>query len=346
MKIRLEKERYDMAQIGEHPIRVLPGTISINRNEFQEMRRFIEKVWERLGSFGKDYTGFARLDLFMYPKREEPLVNSHLDYGNCAEFKVIELNSDSPECASTTSLIRRSCPYIFNATQKLAEAVKESFGKNITFVVGEGYLKKLTVSSFIKDLSSILNLEICSEEDILKGQFSNKVIWAWGDIKPQNAEFTEEFIEKLKEFQQQGIDVFNSINPNLSSKATLYKNGVVNGYSLRGNLERVCFKKVILKPLFGSGGKGILFSDKLNFKELESLRNKEYGVFEYYEPPKILIPGFGRVTFDWNPALWIERGEIKKILYIVVRMNPLKTFSGTHNVSGGGSYGGIVEIEK
>ncbi len=41
MKIKVEKDRYDRAQIGEHLIKVLSGETLINRTEYNEMEKFI-----------------------------------------------------------------------------------------------------------------------------------------------------------------------------------------------------------------------------------------------------------------------------------------------------------------
>lgn len=354
MKIILKNKEISHAQIGKHDIRVLSGLITISQQEWEDFKEFIFKIWKKLQPFDKSYTGFARLDLFMNSERKKPIINSSLDYGLCDNIQIIEFNCGSPECAATTSVIRSSCSHILPATEILAESIRKSFGYDITFVAGKGMLKELTVSSFIQDLKKILNLEVCTEEDIIMDKYHNNVIWAWGDIKPnlEHCEFSQEFIQRLREIQKKGIQVFNSFDSKLASKATLFQSGLVDGCIVdERNISKLLSgeKEMVFKPLFGSGGSNIFFSEKVrngglkNF--IEKIKGEEYGAFEYYNPPKIFIPEQGWFTYDWNPALWIENGQLKKILYIVVRMNPLETFKGIHNVSGGGSYGGIVKIE-
>ncbi len=320
--------------------------------------------------FKYSYKGLVRFDLV-------PKFNSTLkivkkggitiyDLGKLDIAKIYELNDRSPECGVGVSALHSAredlAGFQPSAACRFAQKLKKKFGENITLIRGKGFLKDNWGDIFFEDLKRCgINLEVISPEEFIIDS-KNKTIYLFGDYRKEGpAEFTEQFMEYIKNYPREKI--FNSL-PNehgyISDKRLLFPKGifywdnlvgdnrVLNSKAIKFGLEKQ--NNLVLKPFLGSSGgdifMGRLFSSQEWKEILESycyLGEGKYGLFEACWLPKLKLPPFGEYAIDINPTFWAE-GDCLEYLYTISRIDEWNRYwkQGVINVAKGGGFIGTL----
>lgn len=362
--------------LEDKPIGIFQGLFFISKKEREHVIQIANMIWRKiLKKAGvKNFVGYIRFDFVPKIKKVSKIEKRVLE----VDFEIsgiYEINVHSPECASVIAALHRVLPQLrflqANPAYLISEAIKKTFKKTIIFVPGNGKVKRNFSGYFFDELSKFLDIKWMSEEEAMKWvRFENKVLWRWGDARINgSSEYSNRFLRFLLELQSSKRIIFNSVPRSVyedlgnkiylipeSEKGKVWeklvgKNFLLNSKNLRFALKER--EKLVLKPLLGSSGNGIVFGKKVSQDRWErilkeKLHHKEkFGLFEARWLPSIEIDEKNKIVFDFNSTFWAVNEELN-YLYSVIRVDDVERYSKrlVINVTQGGGFAGVCCEEE
>lgn len=349
-------DQYVGPKLGEKRVSVVVPDFILTREDKKKLTEVATRVWKKIldqtGSY--NFKGLIRFDLVPEvdpnPSRDADIYN----LGKVGVDHVYEVNAHSPEgVAASVALrqavknsdeqsVRRLGARQPDVVSRLARAVKDAFGgRRIAFVPGFGDVKEAWADIFFQVLkeTGILNIEKMSAKEAMKKD-NDWVIWRWGDLEIGNpdGEINEYNPELQKWLQRTPKDVFNTVpkkpERDVADKSLLLKlseNGhkelIGDSFILESeedfNLAKERQSNLVLKPLRGSSGDGIIFGIKESLDDwhnaLANAYGEGHGLFQVSYLPRIDLPPFERpFAFDLNPGFFAD-GEKLTWIHAVTR---------------------------
>lgn len=296
----------DIPKVSGLNLKAFNGSMVIRGQELKHIKETARYIWRSiLNKTGLDsFRGLIRFDLAPQFNGEKKLIRWQnlpvFDIGELSIAGIYEINTHSPECMAAIAALHYASPihswHQPNIGERLAQIIEKRVGQDIIFIPGDNPIKQAWGQYLIISLKAAgLNVVQGKMEDLLQQEKISLPIWRWGDARLGKG--PSEYPLSFQHWLLKQPLVFNSLpktqDPGdkslLADKGTGYWNNLVGeNFILSPQTAQQALKRqkdLVLKPLKGSSGNGLIFGPLVSAQEWKQAIEKKPSTSKLFMVP-------------------------------------------------------------